>query len=141
MAIKQVHKKLTVANPNEFIELIKRKSSSNPLRKKLSMFIESVILMAGEGNAVADVRSANTLIPGWARVGGEPQLVFGYLWESTAFQPTSEDKQVTGTCFLTLNERGLFHRLYGNNEDAELALTFADFTADEDTSTNKEAVK
>lgn len=133
MATKQTHKRITIADPNQFIALAKKKASSNPLRKKLSMFLESVILMAGEGNSVADVRSVNTLVPGNARVAGRPEMVFGYLWESTAFQAPTPDQQVTGTCFLTLNERGLFDRLYGNNEEAEVNMTFTDFTPREET--------
>lgn len=121
------HKRIAEANPNLFIELLKRKASSNPLRKKLSLFLEAVIIMAGGDNRVKDVRSANSLIPGHAKVAGSSTPVFGYLWESVAFQPQTEEEPVTSVCFLTINERGMFNMLYGNNPAAPVSLRFEDF--------------
>lgn len=135
---RQVHKKITVTDPNEFVRLIEKKASSNPLRKKLKLFIESVAVMAAGGWRTSDVRMQNTLVPGIARVGGSQEFVRGYLWECAAIQPNTSEEPTSGLCFLTLNERGLFDRLYGNNPEAEAALLYADFIADEELTENKD---
>jgi hypothetical protein len=126
---RQVHKKITVTDPNEFVRLIEKKASSNPLRKKLKLFIESVAVMAAGGWRTSDVRMQNTLVPGVARVGGAEEFVGGYLWECAAIQPNTSEEPTTGLCFLTINERGLFDRLYGNNPDADPSLLYTDFIA------------
>lgn len=126
------HKRITIADPNEFMALLRKKASSNPLRKKFQMFIESVVFLAADGDIQVDVRISNTLVPGIARVGGSMEYTFGYLWESTAHLLESPQEAVTGTCFLTINERGLFDRLYGSNEDAAATLRFTDFTPREE---------
>ncbi|BDD79886.1 hypothetical protein [Burkholderia phage FLC9] len=123
-------KKITVTDPNEFVKLLERKASSNPLRKKLKLFIESVAVMAAGGWRTSDVRMQNTLVPGIARVGGSEEWARGYLWECAAIQPNTSEAPTTGLCFLTLNERGLFDRLYGNNPEADASLLYADFIAD-----------
>jgi hypothetical protein len=139
MAVERKHKRITIANPNEFMLLARKKASSNPLRKKLSIFIEAVIVMAQENNTVADIRSANTLVPGHAKVGGSETPVFGYLWESVAFPATEPEMQVMSSCFLTVNERELFDRMYGNNEAAPLAMQYSDFVPREELPIKKEA--
>jgi len=127
MEQQEQHKKITVADPNEFLMLLHRRASSNPLRKKMQLFIEAVNIMAGGDLHVADVRIANTLVPGHAKVAGRPEPVFGYLWEAVAFQPKTEEAPTTSVCFLSMNERSLFDRLYGNNPEADASLRFEDF--------------
>lgn len=135
MAVKQTHKRISMSNPNEFIALVIKKASSVPMHKKMLMFAESVILLAANGERGKNVRCANNLIPGKARVAGSADYSFGYLWESTAIPADGDNTEdsVTGTCFMTTNDRGLFDRLYGNNEDAEAALKYADFIANQET--------
>jgi hypothetical protein len=123
-------KKITVTDPNEFVRLLEKKASSNPLRKKLKLFIESVAVMAAGGWRTSDVRMQNTLVPGIARVGGSQDFVRGYLWECAAIQPNTSEEPTSGLCFLTINERGLFDRLFGNNPEAEASLLYTDFTPD-----------
>jgi hypothetical protein len=130
--------KITMKDPQAFIDLITKKASSNPLKKKLQMFIESVAFMAAGGWKNVDLRMQNTLVPGVARIGGKEEFVRGYLWECVAMMPRVSGEPTSGTCFLTVNERGLFHMLYGNNPEADGALLYADFIADEEVTENKD---
>jgi hypothetical protein len=125
-----IHKKITMTDPQAFVELISKKASSNPLRKKMLMFVEAVAVMAAGGWRTSDVRMQNTMVPGKARVGGSEEHTFGYLWECVAIQPNTSQEPSVSICFMTVNERGLFDRLYGNNPEAPASLLYADFVPD-----------
>lgn len=131
-------KRITLTDIMEIIDFVSQKASSSPVKKMQRDFGMSVIESAIGGNPNQPVKSVATFTPGKAKVGGSSEYSFGYLWEMSAIPSDSKNPEdmVTGTCFMTVNDRDLFSRCYCNGEGASVEVTYSDFIPDEEMGTN-----
>lgn len=121
------------------MEFVTKKASSNPLRHLQYDFAMAVMEKATKGDHKTPLKTMATFTPGRAKVGVSEEHVFGYLWEFSAALSTSKDPadMVFGTCFMTVNDRDLFSRIYSQHENAAADIKFRDFIADTEMGTTQ----